>query len=287
MLVAVIASAAFVMLGASLVSLGSREYVAVSRPVTSYHKVTSFKILNVKLDEQLKPFEPVVTDKEVRICQEIFANFSKAMTEASLTFFIYGGSLLGSWRHHNLVPWDDDLDVGVPLSQNETMATVLNRLAPNYVLDVRQKKRWKFYSAQSIPISRVTWRWPFLDINFYEGNSTHIWDHDRNYRPFFIPKEEVFPLYKRPFMDMMLPAPRSPEAVLKHFYKMDYCAVGWYDHHDEKMNHNAKSVRCEDLQHVFPFVQRQPAGGGHVGCNESLVFKGNVLAWVVLNTTQC
>ncbi|PVD20146.1 hypothetical protein C0Q70_20640 [Pomacea canaliculata] len=108
--------------------------------------------------------------------QEIVATFSIVMTEASLTFFLYSGSLLGSWRHHGIVPWDDDLDVVVPSWQKDAVAHVLNGLKPHYFLDARLKGRLKLFSSRSHAISRATWKWPYLDIFFYDENRTHIWD---------------------------------------------------------------------------------------------------------------
>ncbi|XP_025077731.1 uncharacterized protein LOC112554247 isoform X2 [Pomacea canaliculata] len=278
-------------------SLRSPPYTVTSTNLTTqsdnliatglFHTFITLKTLNVKLDENLKPLQPKVAEQDMFLLQEIVATFSIAMTKASLTFFLYSGSLLGSWRHHGLVPWDDDLDVAVPSWQKDAVAHVLNGLKPHFLLDVSQGVRWKLFSARSHAISRVTWKWPFLDITFYEENRTHMWDQDQHFRDFVFNKEDVLPLSERPFMDMMLPAPRNTKAVLSTTYNLSVCESGWYDHSKEMIRSELKSVPCEQLQQVFPFVRRQAAVGGHGGCNESLVLNGNVLAWVVLSGVQC
>ncbi|PVD20132.1 hypothetical protein C0Q70_20626 [Pomacea canaliculata] len=209
------------------------------------------------------------------------------MTKASLTFFLYSGSLLGSWRHHGLVPWDDDLDVAVPSWQKDAVAHVLNGLKPHFLLDVTQGVRWKFYSARSHAIGRFSWKWPYLDISFYLEYRTLMWDQDQFSNYFIFNKKDVFPLSERPFMDMMLPAPRNTKAVLSRTYRLSVCTSGWFNHREEMGRSEQKTVPCEQLQQVFPFVRRQAAVGGHGGCNESLVLNGNVLAWVVLSGVQC
>lgn len=254
----------------------------------SYHKVTSLKITHNALDESLHPFKTAVTEQYFDIYQEILASFSEAMTNASLIFFLYSGSLMGSWRHHSIVPWDDDVDVAIWDQEKELVLQALNRLHPNFSLDVSTHSRWKFYSSRSTAIDRVSWKWPFLDISFYQENSTHVWDCDPSYKSFIFPRDDIFPLYDRPFMDMMLPAPRNTKTVLGLTYILKDCTTGWYDHrHEVAKAEKQVAVPCEDLHHVFPFVNRQALGGGQNGCNESLTLNGTVLSWVVLDSSQC
>lgn len=41
----------------------------------------------------------------------VLKDFIKICDENNLTYFIYGGSLLGAIRHKGFIPWDDDIDV--------------------------------------------------------------------------------------------------------------------------------------------------------------------------------
>ena len=67
---------------------------------------------------------------------------------SNLTYFLYGGSLLGLYRHHGMVPWDDDIDV----LMNESERTRLDqhfKTIPEYTLYTLPNRQWKFYQNQN------------------------------------------------------------------------------------------------------------------------------------------
>ena len=48
----------------------------------------------------------------------------------NLTYFIVGGSALGSIRHGGFIPWDDDIDVALPRRDYMTLMAVGQRNFP-------------------------------------------------------------------------------------------------------------------------------------------------------------
>ena len=199
--------------------------------------------------------------------------FMRALESENLTYFIVSGSLIGSFRHHGMVPWDDDIDVFVRSTDADSVERVLTASGPDYalfarrcgnirVMDMLLPCHWKFFPRQGHVVIHRPYRTPYVDLFLYDENQTHVW----NTSPFFPDevwsKSHVFPLHRRLFEGLMIPTPCDTGALMTVNYDITTCRARQFSHFfDMHMIFSPISVPCERLFSVFPFVRRFPANG--------------------------
>ena len=63
---------------------------------------------------------------QLRILKNLLA-VDKVCKEHNLRYYIMAGTMLGAVRHKGFIPWDDDLDIGMPRNgcRNHTKLYVL------------------------------------------------------------------------------------------------------------------------------------------------------------------
>ncbi|VDP87857.1 unnamed protein product [Echinostoma caproni] len=212
---------------------------------------------------------PVMSKAQFTLSKHLLAKFSELMFQNDLgdRFFLNGGTLVGSFQHHDIIPWDDDVDVLVDVTVRPTVQRILQVLSPNYQVTV-QGVRDKFYTKllnesdddMDIELSRKSsqyvWGWPYLDIGYFEHNETHLWDISSQKAPNqLIDSTIVFPLVFRPLGKNWYPAPFNTLAYLRHVYgNSGGCAVFGYSHIIEGSGPSGRAP-CWSLGKKYAFVQ--------------------------------
>ena len=75
------------------------------------------------------------TQNQLKKLQEIelsiLYEFSKICQKHNLTYFLVGGSCLGMIRHKGFIPWDDDIDLGMPRKDYQKFCEIAQAELPD------------------------------------------------------------------------------------------------------------------------------------------------------------
>ncbi len=72
-------------------------------------------------------------------------------TENNLTYFLVGGTLLGAVRHQGFIPWDDDMDIGLPRKDYEKLIkSFQSKSGRTRILDYRNTQGYFWPSAKAV-----------------------------------------------------------------------------------------------------------------------------------------
>ena len=261
-----------------LPNLSTISWPQYKRP--NYTRTTTGSGFNLKLSEG-----------QHESLQYLLREFERIMISLELhdQWFLGAGTLLGSLRHHDIIPWDDDLDVYVDLRHRTKIQSALRNLPSifgTHTLNLMDKIFFKpIGDKESVNSSTIgsfkvpnwPWAWPFLDIFYfkYENAKKVV---DVTWERFAMTPEQIFPVTYRPYGQRWYPAPRNPISLLTAFFASDrhLCMSSDYSHAKET-GIPSYSVNCSALFNRYAFVLRCPVGtnrsrdDGLQYCDEYLV----------------
>lgn len=109
-----------------------------------------------------------------QIVLQIGVVFAKICEENNIDYFMLGGTMLGAVRHKGFIPWDDDMDLGVPRTQYSKMLDVLERELPAPYKVLTSKDKGYVYNYAKIVDTRTIAIEPCLESSYYAETGIFI-----------------------------------------------------------------------------------------------------------------
>jgi hypothetical protein len=229
-----------------------------SKPVSSKRNGVPMPATLLSPDVIAAKFKPLLTEIEKQTLYDTLLKVAQLLTENDIQYWIYGGTLLGAFRHEDFVPWDDDADVIVNDTKKREFMDALSSAYPKYGFAVAGSRVKVFrQDAWKINTKNVEWRWPYVDVSFFRENATHVWDHsdDQEFRDriFVYSKKDTFPLRRVPLGPFWAEAPKDMWTHLKQTYPMGIytCVSPMYHHKTEMPVDDVIKISCRLLYKIL------------------------------------
>lgn len=101
---------------------------------------------------------------------DLLLQFDNICQKYGLKYFLIGGSLLGAIRHNGFIPWDDDIDVGMPRSDYDIFVSLCHEFKEPYFLQTPHTDPEYAYSYAKLRNSNTTYvSKMFMYQNFNHG----------------------------------------------------------------------------------------------------------------------
>ena len=294
------------------------ELVAVDREFSVDRIQTILKypaeIKPSELDHQSShPHLPRALNEKQRLeLFDLLTTLVNLLEQNNVTYIMADGTLLGSYFFHDVIPWDDDLDILLSwedfprirklfsdrtlrqtydvrsyhsdidwysLDSLERGIPKLSTFQDDYFFQQQQGRafKFKFFANSGRSSGEYPWKWPFIDLKYFretpEGAGIYIMDYFTD-REIINLKSDVFPIHHRPFGNLWLPAPRNTRQFLKTKYGKFTCTGHSWDHINERYQQRRYAF-CRDVIGTYTHVHRTWIDNNT--CVESLLLQDKIL----------
>lgn len=127
------------------------------------YQIADFYSLDSILKNVGEPQLPVMSDSEVKKSQLKMLNYIKKICEANqLRYYLCGGTLIGAIRHKGYIPWDDDIDIIMPMPDYKKFLELVKKDDKYEALSIyTHPDEYYLFAAKLLDRSTLALNWEF------------------------------------------------------------------------------------------------------------------------------
>lgn len=177
---------------------------------------------------------------------DLLDKLCKTLEKNNIEYWIISGTLLGSIRHNQMVPWDDDADIAIKEEDLDKLLLLNDEFKLN---GFEIYKYWKIYKFRYFDNE-----YPFVDIFLYkkEGNKYIMNDEELiSYWPNeYYNEDELYPLKKYKFGNNYYNGPNFCLDYLDRMYWLwEFEGLQTSDHKDKKNIYKKITLDYNNSEH--------------------------------------
>jgi phosphorylcholine metabolism protein LicD/GR25 family glycosyltransferase involved in LPS biosynthesis len=228
--------------------------------------------------------------KIISLLYQMMYDVHQILTINNIPYWVDGGTFLGAIRHKGIIPWDDDLDIGMMYTDKPRLLELQGVLAKCGYTLIKYWFGFKIFYTHIKP-TEFNYSFPNLDIFLYDKKDNSIYLHYKRAREIW-PKErwepsELFPLQLYKFGDISVYGPQTYQNYFDEMYGKDWNEIAYrqYDHEKEEEVERVKVNLTRSMRK--PAQPTEVKERSCVKCIVNEVSDKSIIRWKEPETYEC
>ena len=230
----------------------------------------------------------------VKLLYQLMYDINLLFKNNNINYWADGGTFLGTIRHNGIIPWYDDIDIGILTKDVKKFLSLESKLKKCGYSITKTWFGYKVFYTNRKLIKDTDYSFPNLDVLTYRLNKDGKYDLSHKEARDIWPKEvwnikDLFPLKTYKFGSFTITGPADYETYFTKYYGNDWNKIAYreYDHQKEESVDKVKVNLTDSMRKPakpYDMVKDRPCISSCIVATKETT---SPTSWMVKSTKTC